>query len=121
MTAPRRVTVTSPRRKAARGGYRVATEIDAQTELGQVYMRSLIRAQLWLGLRVCLSICGTLALLPLAFWLIPGLGSVSVFGIRLPWLVLGVLVYPILVLGARYYVRRAEGNERYFAEHVDRS
>lgn len=116
----RRVVVTSPKTKARRSGpaYRVATEIDEQTELGHVYMRSLISTQLRLGLMVCLSVCGTLALLPLVFALFPALGGVSVLGIRLPWLLLGALVYPALVIAGWWYMRRAEANERYFADHV---
>ena len=48
--ARRRVVVTSPDpRHPATRGYAVRHEIDEQTRLGEVYMRSLMRAQLRLG------------------------------------------------------------------------
>jgi len=37
----------------------------------------------------------------------------------LGWLLLGVLVYPLLVLLGWVYVRRAELNERHFADLMD--
>ena len=37
-------------------------------------------------------------------------------GMPLSWLVLGMLVYPLLVLLGWIYIRRAERNERDFAE-----
>jgi hypothetical protein len=46
---------------------------------------------------------------------------VTVFGVRLPWLLLGVLAYPFLLLVGWVYVRMAERNERDFAELVERS
>ena len=41
-----------------------------------------------------------------------------VLGVPLPWLLLGVVVYPFLVLLGWLYVRRAERNERDFADLV---
>jgi hypothetical protein len=43
---------------------------------------------------------------------------VHLLGLPLPWLLLGVLVYPALVLAAWLYVRQAERNERDFSELV---
>ena len=40
---------------------------------------------------------------------------------RAPWLVLGVLVYPIAILVARYYVRQSERIEREFSQVVGRT
>ena len=45
--------------------------------------------------------------------------SVTVFGIRLNWLVLAVLVYPLLYGIGRFYVRLAEQSERDFVRVVD--
>ena len=54
--------------------------------------------------------------MPLLFHLAPGLAGVHLVGLPLAWLLLGVVVYPVLlVLGWRYVVR-AERNERDFAE-----
>ena len=120
---PRRVVVTSPRTRAARspGRWQVAREIDAQSPVGEVYMRSLVRTQLRLGLRVCAVLAVVLGGLPLLFTLAPGLRRVHLLGVPLPWVVLGVLVYPTLGLLAWLYVRAAERNERDFLELVERS
>lgn len=111
---PPRVRVTGPDRRA--WPRRPGGDIDEQTPLGGVYLRSLLREQLWLAARVLGTLGLTVGVLPLAFWLAPGLADVGVLGVPLPWLLLGVLVYPwLLWLGWRY-VRAAERNERHFAE-----
>ena len=117
---PRRVAVTrqTVRTGSSGAGFRVAAEIDDDTELGDTYMRALVGAQLRLGLLVCLTVCGALAALPIAFELFPALGAASLFGLRVPWLLLGVVVFPVLVAGAWLYVRRAERNERRFVADV---
>ena len=56
---------------------------------------------------------------PLAFHLAPGLADVRLLGVPLSWLVLCGLVYLLLFLLGRSYVRRAERNEQDFAELVD--
>jgi hypothetical protein len=116
-----RVRITSPRTVGARSRSRRsnASEIDALTRLGEVYVQSLMRAQLRLAAYVVLLLAGTLGLLPLAFRLLP-LGHIRLFGVPLPWLVLGVAVYPWLIGLAWWYVRRAERNEAAFEELVDR-
>ncbi|MFF3346824.1 hypothetical protein [Streptomyces sp. NPDC002779] len=104
--AERRVVVTGPpRRTPASGYYRPRTEIDEQTTLGHTYVRSLMRSQL----RAALAVVAVLALLigplPLLFATVPDSD-------RLEWTVLGFGLYAPLVLLARWYVRRAERNER---------
>jgi hypothetical protein len=118
----KRVVVTSPRMRASLRQRQYATqEIDAQTSLGQVYMSSLIRVQLRLGLLV-LAVVGVLLLgLPLLFAVAPRLGAVDAFGLPLAWLLLGVVVHPALIAAAWFYVRHAERNEREFADLVERS
>ncbi|HEX5533883.1 MAG TPA: hypothetical protein VFX33_09105 [Actinomycetales bacterium] len=119
--APRRVRVTSPRMRAAASRPRRATDdIDEQTGIGEVYMRSLVGSQLRLALGVLggfvVSLCG----LPMLFALAPALRQVDVVGIPLPWLLLGVLAYPVFVVAAWAYVRAAERAERDFADLVER-
>jgi membrane protein implicated in regulation of membrane protease activity len=81
-----------------------------------MYMGSLLRAQLRLALGILGTLLATVGLLPLLFHLAPGLGTVHLLGLPLGWLLLGVLVYPLLVLLGWLYVRRAERNERHFAD-----
>lgn len=118
-TPPQRVRVTGPRRGRPRRTS-VASEIDAQTEIGEIYMRSLMRSQLRLALGVLLLLVVTVGALPLLFRTHHGLVTQRLLGIPLPWLVLGGGVYPFLVLLAWLYVRRAERNERTFNDMVDR-
>jgi hypothetical protein len=113
---PERVRVAGPPRRrtpAAR-----TRDIDAETRLGGMYMGSLLREQLRLALGVLGTLAATVGLLPLLFHLAPGLATVHVLGLPLAWLVLGVLVYPLLVLLGWIYVRRAERNERHFADLI---
>ncbi len=113
-----RVRVTGPR-NGRRRRTSVASEIDARTELGEVYMRSLVRSQLRLAVGTTAVLAGTVGLLPLAFWLVGPLQSARVLGVPLAWWVLGLLVYPWLVALAISYVRRAERNEAAFQELVE--
>ena len=116
--APERVRVTGPGQRAGHGRPRTS-EIDDQTLLGSVLMGSLIRSQLRLAMLTLLPLLAFALGMPLAFHLAPGLADVRLLGIPLAWLVLGGLVYPFLFLLGRSYVRRAERNERDFAELVD--
>ena len=112
-----RVRVTGPTRR--RTAVTRTREIDAGTRVGTIYMRSLLREQLRLALRVLATLSATVGSLPLLFHLFPGLAGLHVFGVPLSWLLLGVLVYPwFLVLGWRY-IRRAEDNERDFTDLIE--
>jgi len=119
--AAKRVRVTSPRRGAARRGPTrpVTTEIDEQTGLGEVYMAALMRAQLRLSVTVLVAAAFLLGILPVLFLAVPVTRELHVWLVPLPWLILGVLVYPVVALAARYYVRHAEAIERDFADLVD--
>ena len=81
-------------------------------------MRSLLREQLFLALRVLAALAVTVGLLPLLFHLFPSLGDERVGQVPLAWLLLGVLTYPWLVLLGWFYIRRSEGHERDFADLV---
>ncbi|MFI8521176.1 hypothetical protein ACIGEZ_25650 [Streptomyces sp. NPDC085481] len=88
------------------------SEISEHTTLGHTYVRSLMRSQL----RAALTGLGALALL---------VGSLPLL-LALPapeaavWAVLGVGVHPVVWAIARWYVRRAERNERAFTGLVER-
>ncbi len=120
--SPKRVRVTSPRRGAARRTppRPVTTEIDEQTGLGEVYMAALMRAQLRLSVSVIVAVAVGLCVLPLLFLAVPATRELHVWLVPLPWVILGVLVYPVLALAATYYVWHAEAIEREFADLVDR-
>ncbi|WP_328332880.1 hypothetical protein OHA70_15125 [Kribbella sp. NBC_00382] len=119
---PRRVRVTSPRTSAARRmtAHTGTREIDEQTRVGEVYMSSLIQSQLRLAIAVIAGAAITLGGLPLLFLLVPATRTLPIFGIPLPWLLLGVIVYPVVYIAARIYVRHAERIEAEFTEFVGR-
>ena len=119
---PRRVRVTSPRTSAGRRRrVAVTSEIDAQTRIGELYMSALLRAQLRLAARVILALVVLVGGIPVVFGLFPSLGEVRVLGLPLAWLLLGIGVYPLLLLLGWLYVRSAERNEKDFTDLVERS
>ena len=116
---PARVRVTGPPRRRTDVVRSPGTrEIDAETALGEVFMRSLLREQLALALRVLVALALTVGLLPVAFHLFPSLGDLRLGPVPVAWLLLGVLTYPWLVVLGWFYVRRSEANERDFADLV---
>lgn len=114
----KRVRVTAPRGgPPRREPVRSATkDIDEQTRLGELYMATLIRAQWRLSMSVLASATMMIGGLPLLFLIVPATRSLSVGPVPMPWLILGVLIYPAIWLGARYYVRASEQIEREFTE-----
>lgn len=108
------------RRNAAADVAAMSQEIDAQSMLGEALLRSLMRAQLRLAAVVLFLLAVTLGSLPLAFDVLPGIRRLHVVGIPLPWLLLGVLVYPVLLGLGWFYVRYAERNEAGFMRLVGR-
>jgi hypothetical protein len=122
-TPPARVRVVLADGQPRRGRVRTRTrqELEEQTGVGDALVRGLVRAQLALALRLSVVVGIAFGLLPLLFALVPGLARVTVLGIALPWLLLGVLAYPFLLVVGWVHVRVAERNERDFAELVERS
>ncbi|HWJ81795.1 MAG TPA: hypothetical protein VNS55_06125 [Nocardioides sp.] len=115
---PQRVRVTGPPRQRALGQRSRVGDVTEQTPLGGVYLRSLLREQLALAVRVLATVGVTVVALPLVFHLVPSLSEVRVLGLPLAWVLLGGVVYPFLLLLGWRYVRRAERNERVFADLV---
>lgn len=116
---PRRVVVTGARTTPARPGRAARVRGDDQATLDEVSLRALIRSQLRAGLLVCLAVGLPLGLLPLVFALIPATGSAELFGVRVPWLILGGGIYPVLLLIGWLYVRGAERIEADYQDFVE--
>ena len=114
-----RVRITSPLTTASPHVRRtVQQEIDESTGIGEVYVRSLVRSQLRAALTVVTTLILTLGALPIVFWLLQDLSQLSLLGVPLPWMVLGVAVYPGLFLLGWLYVRQADKSERDFVALV---
>ena len=120
---PRRVAVTSPRTRGVRRppGRQALAALNEQDVVGDLLIRSLMRAQLVLGLRLAAVFGILLGGLPLLFAVAPQTRDAEVLGVALPWLILGGAVYPTLWAGGWLYVRLAERNERDFVDLVERS
>lgn len=116
-----RVRITNPLTNASPHQQRsVEQEIDESTAIGEVYMRSLIRSQLRLALVVVFTLMLSVGIMPIVFVMFDSVTLYRVFGIPLPWWILGVVVYPFLLTLGWLYTRQAERAERDFAELVER-
>lgn len=102
------------------GPERTRTELTQQTRVGEALVRGLVRAQLALALRLSLVVAIGLGGLPLMFAIAPAAGAVKLFGVNLPWLLLGVCAFPFLVAVGWAYVRLAERNEQDFTDLIQR-
>ncbi|WP_405116611.1 hypothetical protein OG559_12355 [Micromonospora sp. NBC_01405] len=99
---------------------RARAELAQQTRVGEALVRGLVRAQLALALRLSLVVLIGLGGLPWLFAIAPAVGRVTVFGVNLPWLLLGVASFPFLIAVGWAYVRLAERNEQDFTDLVQR-
>lgn len=119
---PARVRVTGPHAERPRSRPRptAASEIDAQSDLGAIYVGGLLRAQMRLALRTMAGLAVTIGVLPILFHLAPGLGEHQLLGMPVPWVVLAFACYPVLVVLAWRYVRAAERHEDQFIDVVER-
>ncbi|MBU8812396.1 hypothetical protein [Mycolicibacterium goodii] len=98
---------------------RTRIEVQEQTQVGDALVRGLMRAQLGLALRLAAVVVSIVAAVVLFTTAAPQLAALSVFGIRLNWLILAGLIYPLLYGVGRIYVRLAEQGERDFVRVVD--
>ena len=118
--AVERVAVTSPRTSAARArAVSIASEIDAQTSLGEVYISSLMRSQLRLALQVVGVLALTIGALPLLLRLVPEARRMALLGVPVVWLVLGLVAFVEILLLGWYYVRHAERNQADFSDLLE--
>lgn len=104
-----RVRVTAPL-SAARPAVQ-SREAAEESEVGQLFVRSLIRTQLRLALVVAGGFLLVLCAFPLLLAAVPGLAGTRVAGIPFDWLLLGAGIYPVTGLSAWLYIRSAARNE----------
>lgn len=117
-----RVRITSPRTgrhrpPPIRSG---AAEIDGHTRIGQIYLDSLIRSQLRLAMIVLTPLLTLMLGLPVILRLFPAVARWQLFGLPTAWAVLGLVSYPLMMIGGWWYVRAAERNEDAFADVIER-
>lgn len=114
---PRRVRVTRPPTGRPRSAT-VASEIDAGSSVGEVYIASLMRAQLRLALGTVAVLVAAIGSLPLLFAIFPTFRRAEFLGVPVPWILLGVVVYPFLWVLGWAYTSRADRHETLFSELV---
>jgi hypothetical protein len=114
----RRVRVVLAERKGVARPVRTVIDIQEGTGVGALLRTNLIGSQLAVALRFAVGAALALGLLPLVFAMFPDIGRVELLGIRLPWLLLGGLVYPFLFTLGLWHSRTAERVEQNFADHV---
>jgi hypothetical protein len=120
----KRERIVLAQRRHSRRVVRTLAELEDRTSVGltsvgETLVRQLVRVQLLLSVRLMLLTVVVLVSIPLAFLLVPSLGTTDVLGLRLPWLLLGLAVYPFFVMVAWSYNRSADRNEQAFAEWVE--
>ena len=94
-------------------------ELAEATEHGGLYLRRLLRAQLYLSVLALLAFGGLVGGLPLALYLLPGLQRATLLGIPLPIVAVLWPPFPLFVAIGVLYTRRAEALEDAFRELVE--
>jgi hypothetical protein len=89
------------------------------SDIAGVYVRSLIRSQLRLGIVFAVGFAVATALFVLAIALVPQLDTTFVLGVPLSWLLLGAGVYPLAITVGALYVRAASRNEARYRSLVE--
>jgi hypothetical protein len=113
-----RVRVVLAERRRFSTPVRTVEVVQDGTGVGEMLRASLIRTQLAVAVRFAAVVALTLGALPLLFTLVPEIGQAEVLGLRVVWLLLGVLVYPFLLGVGWWHTRTAERVEQGFADHV---
>ncbi|MCW0213776.1 MAG: hypothetical protein OJJ54_10480 [Pseudonocardia sp.] len=116
--ASRRVRVVLSERKGNARTVRTVVEVQEGTAVGDLLRSNLIGTQLMVAMRYGAVAVIVLGLLPALFAVFPEIGRAEVLGIRLPWLLLGALVYPFLLGLGWLHTRAAEKVEQSFADDV---
>jgi len=119
-----RVRVTAPQSAGRRpaslppGGSQ-GRDAALDSDVGRLYVRSLIRSQLRLAVVVAAGFLLVLAACGLMVAMVPDLAGLRLLGIPLNWLLLGTGLYPVIGLAAWLYNRSAARNEARYRELVD--
>ena len=94
-------------------------EVAEESEVGQLFVTSLIRSQLRLALVVAGGFLIILIGIPVLLTIFPAISGVTVFTVPVPWLLLGFCIYPLVIGCAALYVRSASRNEKRFQDLID--
>ncbi|HWO60313.1 MAG TPA: hypothetical protein VNO31_09790 [Umezawaea sp.] len=99
---------------------RTIVELEEQTSVGEKLVRDLINQQLRTAFLLGGSTLLFLCLLPALFLWVPAISRVELVGVRLPWIILALLPFPLFYGIGFFFRRTAERHERDFVSMVDR-
>jgi hypothetical protein len=99
---------------------RTVIELEEQTSYGEELVRQLIRAQFRTAMWIWCVTVGIFLAIPALFYFVPQLSEVTLAGVRLPWVVLGLVPFPLLFGAAYWYNVMAERQERDFVAMVEK-
>jgi hypothetical protein len=116
----RRRRVVLADRKGRGKAMRTIIELEEQTSVGEKLVRDLINQQLRTAFLLGGSTLLFLCLLPALFLWVPALSDVQLVGVRLPWLILALMPFPLFYAIGYWFRRTAERHERDFVSMVDR-
>ena len=119
-TKPRRKRVVLADSRAPVTVLRTVVELEEQTSYGEELVRQFIRVQLRTSLLLWSAVVVVFVALPALFFFLPQLSEITVAGVRLPWLVLGVAPFPLLFGIGYWYNHMAERQERDFVAMVEK-
>jgi hypothetical protein len=94
-------------------------ELAEATELGEIYLRRLRRAQLQLAVLALVAFGAVFGVLPLALDLLPSLGRTTLLTVPIAiWLML-VPMFPLFIAIGWLYARRADALDKAFRDLVE--
>ena len=112
-----RVILNDPKR--ASSSLRARVELEEQTSWGKLLVKDLVKVQLRTAVLLSLLVVVVFCSLPVLFYLLPGFARLTLAGIPVPWLILGVLPFPFLFGVGLWYNRLAERHERDFVDMIE--
>jgi putative solute:sodium symporter small subunit len=93
-------------------------ELADDTAHGELYLNRLRRAQFELSVLGLIAFGGLVGSLPLLFALVPSLERVTVVGVPLPALMVAAPAFPLFVVIASVYERRANALDQSFRDLI---
>lgn len=94
-------------------------ELAQQTSWGEMLIKDLIHALLRSGGLLALIGLVLIGGMPLAMWLVPQFAQLTVVGVPVTWLLLGVAPFPLLAGLGLLYIRICERYERAFVDMIE--
>jgi hypothetical protein len=119
-TKPRRKRVVLADSRAPVTVLRTVVELEEQTSYGEELVTQFVRHQLRIAVQMWGLAILLLAAVPAVFFLVPRLAELNVAGVRLPWLIIGVLPFPLLFGVGYWYNRVVERHEQAFVAMVEK-